>query len=569
MFLDMIKAAALLLSLSLLQSLIARRWRANQTISQVLSGLMFGGICVVGMMAPIVVVPGVIFDPRTVILSMAGLFGGPLVATITAAIAGGYRAWLGGGGAIVGVAVVVSATLMGLTYRQLYLNGRVRVDLPSLLAFGLVVHLVEVLLFTQLPEAAVDQVMTNVALPLIVAFTPATALLGLLLKDIERRIQTEADLADSEARLSLHLQNTPLAAISWDRDFHCTQWNKAAANIFGYSAAEALGRRADELIVPPWISLDLEALFKSLLEQTGGTRSQNENITKEGRVIVCEWYNTPITNTMGETIGVVSLCEDVTAKRQAEQELIFKNTLLTTQQEASLDGILSVGPDGKVLSFNRRFVEIWGLRKEVIDTRDDGSLLAAVLENVMDPESFLAKVRYLYEHREETSTDELALRDGKVLERHSAPLLGSDGIYYGRLWMFRDISARKQSEKTIWRQANFDRLTGLANRQMLRERLDQEMKKAHRTRQRLALLYLDLDRFKDVNDSLGHDLGDKLLVEAAARLQTCVRETDMAARLGGGRIHRPLDGTGGNQRRHVDGTARARPARGAFPLGRG
>jgi diguanylate cyclase (GGDEF)-like protein/PAS domain S-box-containing protein len=97
----------------------------------------------------------------------------------------------------------------------------------------------------------------------------------------------------------------------------------------------------------------------------------------------------------------------------------------------------------------------------------------------------------------------------------------------------RDISEHKKSEERIWQQANFDSLTGLANRQMFQDRLEQEIKKSNRTNLPLSLMVLDLDRFKEVNDTLGHDIGDLLLKEATKRLCYCVRETDTVARLGG------------------------------------
>ncbi|MFD1560118.1 EAL domain-containing protein [Paraburkholderia silviterrae] len=97
----------------------------------------------------------------------------------------------------------------------------------------------------------------------------------------------------------------------------------------------------------------------------------------------------------------------------------------------------------------------------------------------------------------------------------------------------RDLSDRMAFEATIWRQANFDALTGLPNRQMFHERLDQEARRSRRSGRRMALMLIDLDRFKEVNDSLGHDTGDILLVEAASRISACVREMDTVARLGG------------------------------------
>jgi LytS/YehU family sensor histidine kinase len=177
MVIEFSKEVGLLLALCFLQSFIVQRWTNKERIGQVLSGLLFGGVCVIGMAIPIEVAPGVTFDAGSVVLSMAGLFGGPVIGGIAAAIAGGYRAWLGGGGAPVGVAVVLCCVLLGLAYRHCYQRGWLQIAFPHLLAFGLVVHLVEVYLFTFLPANVVGKVMENLAVPLILAFTPATALL--------------------------------------------------------------------------------------------------------------------------------------------------------------------------------------------------------------------------------------------------------------------------------------------------------------------------------------------------------------------------------------------------------
>jgi|GEM_PF-2623497 len=97
----------------------------------------------------------------------------------------------------------------------------------------------------------------------------------------------------------------------------------------------------------------------------------------------------------------------------------------------------------------------------------------------------------------------------------------------------RDITNKKESEELIWKQANFDKVTGLPNRHMFHDRLEQEVKKAHRASLQMALLFIDLDRFKEINDTLGHDMGDILLMETSRRLGNCVRESDTVARLGG------------------------------------
>jgi diguanylate cyclase (GGDEF)-like protein/PAS domain S-box-containing protein len=112
-------------------------------------------------------------------------------------------------------------------------------------------------------------------------------------------------------------------------------------------------------------------------------------------------------------------------------------------------------------------------------------------------------------------------------------LCGSDGKIHRFIAMFSDITEKKRTAELIWRQANYDTLTGLPNRNLFYDRLNQEVRKAQRGGQLLALLYIDLDRFKEVNDAYGHDAGDTLLREAAGRITACVRDTDTVARLSG------------------------------------
>lgn len=132
-------------------------------------------------------------------------------------------------------------------------------------------------------------------------------------------------------------------------------------------------------------------------------------------------------------------------------------------------------------------------------------------------------------------------KSGKILpvQRYISPVKDKQGEVKGYVTVLSDISEKKHAENLIWRQANFDSLTGLPNRLMFNHRLKQEIAKMNRANRPLALMFLDLDHFKEINDTLGHDMGDELLKEAAKRIMSCVRETDEVgfseniARLGG------------------------------------
>ena len=218
MILDFIQGAALLLALCWLQTINRRLWTDHCVMAPLLSGLLFGTTCVVGMLTPIVLQQGLIFDARTAVLSMAGLFGGPLVAAVAALMAGGYRFWLGGSGVWVGLANVLMPVLLGLAYRYWHQRGKVQTGPWQLLAFGLLVHVLTVLLLTLLPAAQASLSLRQVAVPMLLVLPLATLILGLLLRDIEYRLHTERALAQSEARMGAITRAIPDLLLVLDED---------------------------------------------------------------------------------------------------------------------------------------------------------------------------------------------------------------------------------------------------------------------------------------------------------------------------------------------------------------
>jgi PAS domain S-box-containing protein len=147
--------------------------------------------------------------------------------------------------------------------------------------------------------------------------------------------------------------------------------------------------------------------------------------------------------------GIVVNARDVTERVEAEETLRLQKTLLEAQGEASIDGILVVSPTGQMVSFNRRFVEMWGIPPEVVASHSDEAALQAVVDQLDDPDEFLARVAHLYDHPDEESRDEIRLRDGRVLDRYSAPVRSQQGDHYGRIWFFRDITEQKRSEEAL------------------------------------------------------------------------------------------------------------------------
>jgi diguanylate cyclase (GGDEF)-like protein/PAS domain S-box-containing protein len=237
--------------------------------------------------------------------------------------------------------------------------------------------------------------------------------------------------------------------------------------------------------------------------------------------------------------GLVVTAHDVSARVSAEMEL--QNTLrelretfslLNATLESTADGVLVVSTERKITSFNSQFAEMWKLPTRLVAARDDVRLIEHVAEQLVDPDGFSTRVDELYAHPEAESSDTLEFNDGRVFHRHSKPQFVS-GAIVGRVWSFSDITEQKRLENDLAHLAFHDALTGLANRALFQDRVNQAIARAERSNRFVAVMFMDLDNFKTINDSLGHAAGDELLRAVAANLVTILRRADTAARLGG------------------------------------
>ena len=226
---------------------------------------------------------------------------------------------------------------------------------------------------------------------------------------------------------------------------------------------------------------------------------------------------------------------DVTARKRAEVELLETEALWKLALDSTGDGVWDWHVQTGVEVYSTRYVEMYGYepgemenRADASDTRTHPDDLEQMLRDRQAHFDGLTPT-YINEHR-------IRCKDGSykwILARGAVIARDADGRPLRMIGTHTDITGRKQSEALIWKQANFDALTGLPNRRMLRDRLEQDLKKCRRDGLNLAILFIDLDHFKEVNDTLGHDKGDLLLVEAARRICACVRESDTVARMGG------------------------------------
>jgi diguanylate cyclase (GGDEF)-like protein/PAS domain S-box-containing protein len=310
--------------------------------------------------------------------------------------------------------------------------------------------------------------------------------------------------------------------------------NSAALRMFGYSAAAEMKHPSDisPMNQPDGTSSRVAAEEKIAAAFRNGTeRFEWLHQRRDGNVFPAEVCLTALTLSGRPTL--LATVRDITERKQAEEALLFKNALLEAQADTTIDGILVVDESNRIVLANKQFGLQFDIPEELVSARDDLALRQHVTDSVEDSEAYTERVKYLYSHREEKSRDEFSLKNGKVFDRYSAPLVDSEEQYRGRIWYFRDITERKLAEKQIQFLAYYDALTGLPNRTLLQDRLAKALAGARRHKHKVALLFLDLDRFKDINDSLGHSVGDLLLQAVSERLKKWGREQDTVARLGG------------------------------------
>ena len=208
---------------------------------------------------------------------------------------------------------------------------------------------------------------------------------------------------------------------------------------------------------------------------------------------------------------------------------VIQNTLL----DKAITGILLVGHDGTILAANEQFANMWHIDPNRLIVGSNNRIYQEVKDQLKNATEFVDKIDIYYQSADKSGQDEIETVDGRFISRYTSPLVAPDGSHIGRAWFFSDITQNKMLLAQAEQMARRDALTGLANRRVFTAAVEDAIAQAARGRKGFAVLYLDLDRFKTVNDTLGHPVGDELLKAVADRLRSRTREVDTVARLGG------------------------------------
>lgn len=345
-------------------------------------------------------------------------------------------------------------------------------------------------------------------------------------RDVTAERRAERALQQKEYYQRALLDNIPHAIWLKDGDSRFLAVNQEFANVFSAETPEALVGKNDFDIAPPEQAEGYRADDRRVMT-TLEKINVEEIIIERGESKWFETYKAPVIDEQGQLLGTVGFARDISERKKNEENL----RLAALVYENSSEAMLVTDANNIILAVNPAFTAMTGYSAdEAIGKNPD------ILRSGEHDQAFY---QAMWQAINTTGTWRGEIKNRRkngelyIEELTINTIYNTDGQAQRRVALFSDITQRKQSEEQIWWQANFDPLTSLPNRRMFRDRLDMEIKKAHRMGQAFALLFIDLDRFKEVNDKLGHEMGDNLLKETAHRLLTCVRETDTVARLGG------------------------------------
>ena len=338
-----------------------------------------------------------------------------------------------------------------------------------------------------------------------------------------------ADRDGLRAELGLRSELLPIALLVSDpTDALITRdWNAAATRIFGYSREEMLGTSPYDSIVPPELHNYVRSAIDNIIRAPGSVTSLSRNRTKDGRLISTEWCCATVRDAHGIPSHVISTVQDVTERQLADE----RRRLWTSVLEQSGEGIMICDPQRRILLVNAAFERLTGfVSEEAI-----GQTPAILHSGRQDKEFYAALWTKLTTTGQWSGEIWNRRKSGEIYPEWLAlstvrDELGTVSHYVG---IFSDMTERNAAEDRVRRVAHYDVLTSLPNRSLLIDRLEQLIKTSCRDASRAAVMFIDLDRFKEVNDSLGLDTGDLLLKTIASRISGALRNSDTVARVGG------------------------------------
>jgi len=357
--------------------------------------------------------------------------------------------------------------------------------------------------------------------------------LRITVQDITKRKRTENILQENEKKYRELVQNTNSIILRMDINGRITFFNEFAQKFFGYTKDEILGKNVVGTIVPEMDTSyrDLKAMIKDIIQNPNlYTINENENIRRNGERVWILWTNKGAIDKDGHITEILCIGNDITEHKKTEEALYKSQQEFNSLFKSSPEALVYMDENSNILNINPRFTELFGYTLDEVKGKNlDGGIIhpPGKMEEGKRLTKKALKGYFYYE----------TIRKKKDGTLFPVSVSGSNilinGHVKGILGIYINITERKKLEEELKKLARFDNLTGSCNRGYGLALLDRQLKLAKRNKAQILLAYLDVDNFKDINDSFGHEEGDKVLKEVVKLLKSTLREIDIICRMGG------------------------------------
>lgn len=440
----LINNITLLVSLSIIHTIILNKWPLRALKFQVVSGLLFGAVAVTGMLNALELQPGIFFDGRSIILAIAGAYGGPVAAGIAVVISAGFRCMAGGAGMAMGIVTIFSSALLGLALHKRIRKTDRKVSPWLFYLLGLGVHVMMLVNAMWLPGGLSQQVLAQIAMPVLLIYPLGTLLMAILFQAQEKHIKTVHYLKESEKRFRLIFQNSLAIYLLVDPD-DASVWdaNQAAADFYGWPLKVLKTKKMDQIN-----TLGRKGVREAIEKATKGEKQlfAFKHRLADGTIKDVEVLSGPVE--IENKVLLLSTIIDVTEKKQAHEALHRERYLLRTLIDNIPDRVSVKDMQERRILTNLSELLYFGQSHEELSRKKDVDLFEGPLGKQMEADDRqVLKTGQAVINKEE----KLPGRYGQPVWMLTSriPLRDEQDQVVGLVSISRDITQRRQAEEQI------------------------------------------------------------------------------------------------------------------------
>jgi PAS domain S-box-containing protein len=447
---DLIYNLSVLVALSVLSGFIDSRYNRKNTAGKIWQGLLFGAVAIIGMLYPFNFAEGIIFDGRSIVISLCTLFFGPLAGLISSVLAIIFRIYLGGGGALTGTLVVSASYLIGAYYFQLRANSKINLTKTNLYLFGILTSIAMMVLMLTLPTSSILNAYKTISFSVMLTYPIITLVIGKILLDQEENKNSYEKIKSEETLLRTTLYSIGDGVITTDVKGNVQKLNTIAEKLTGWTEAECKGKPLEEIfkIINEETRLKVENPVEKVLREGKivGLANHTMLISKDGTEIPIADSGAPIIAEDGKIIGVVLVFRDQTENYKNQKKLI--------EDEIRFRSIVEGAPDAIFVQTENRFAYLNSKACNLFGCKSKDELIGkSVIERFhpLDRDKVAERIYELNDNKHEVPIHEetiIRMDGSEVSAEFSAMPISYEGKD-SALVFFRDVTERKRAEEAL------------------------------------------------------------------------------------------------------------------------